>query len=127
MADNTQALQFAFDRLGSIAQHYGPSAIDLAVRAARMEGVASIIEGVIALGVSLVCLALVRRALKKLPETADEAPWIVVLVGGGILGIISAIVACCGLFDVWAWTALFDPKLALAHDILTALTAKASS
>jgi len=124
--DVTQALQLAFDKLGEIAQHYGPSALDLATRAERMQGIASIVEGAFAFGISALSIAALRHALKKLREDDDDAPWVVVLVIGAVIGMISFFVGCAGLFDVWAWTALFDPKLALAHDVLSALTAKAS-
>lgn len=127
--DTTEALQFAFQKLSELAHQFGPAAVDVAVQVERLDAINKL-SGIPAWGlVALVAALGVHHCLRRLKEDTYEAESLYA-VGSFLLGLVAigaSIAAVVCAFDVWAWTGLFNPKLALAHDVLTALASKAGA
>lgn len=124
MSDTAQALQAAFEKLGELAHQYGPSALDTAEKVVQINAI-NTLTGIIGWGLVLgACVWLTFRARSMAVDDGDWWPGVFVCLA---LDLTFLIVVLIYLFDVWAWVGLFNPKLGLAHDVLTALMQKASS
>jgi hypothetical protein len=119
-----EQIDITFSRLSQLSRAYGAPAIEAAERVLQRDALGQLIGG----GVYLVGGAFLgifaAACIRNMRENhIIDQP---VLIGLGSIfgatigsllaaaGIVSGIVA---LSDVWAWTALTDPSLALAHDI----------
>lgn len=119
----------ALAKLGELVQQHGPDAVNLAAQVVQVNAAGNLIVGVLALAAAGGCAALIKRPLKVVREEsakdfmvrndARELFGVVGVVALTIVGTILAIVSAVSLFDVWTWIGLFNPKLALAHEVLS--------
>jgi len=127
----------ALAKLGELVSAHGPQAVDLAAQVVQVNGFGQVAIGAfalaIAVSVAVAALRLLRLALRLegerkarvqdrsgaalYPSANSEPAWVGLLVSG-VIGTGALIVALNCLLDVWAWVAIFNPKLALAHQVL---------
>ena len=107
------------EKLDKLATEYAPDVIDSAIEVVRVSGFGSLIYGLLAVGF-IFSLWLAYKKIKsyEIDSAYEEPIWggffLVSIVGG----VISVVVIIETLFDIWTWVAIFNPKLALAHQIL---------
>ena len=127
----TTATEAVVAKLGTLAEKYGPEAIDAGLSVVRIGGVAAVVSGT-AVGVAaylafkfgrsvFVVGQLINREWQK-PSTPASAPsgdfqmlvGVVLLAasGGGLL------FAVISVANVWNWVAIFEPKLWIAKKLL---------
>lgn len=131
-----QALQYAFEKLGEIAHQYGPPAVNAAAEVVKVNAIGNLVAGGVCAVLTAAsfygairCGRMARVEGKKDIFDQNDLFLIGGAVGCGVLGLASAILAIivlCTVCDVWLWTALFNPKLALAHEVMKALAGRAS-
>lgn len=116
-----QAIDRAFQKLSELAAQYGPSAVDTAAEVVRVSAVGDLMRAGGALALCLLfggaCAFFGWRAAKA--DTLDEEGWMNLAVGCFFVAVGFLLGSLFGLLDVWMWTALVNPKLALAHDLLS--------
>lgn len=121
----------ALAKLGQLAQAHGQEAINAAVQVKQVDSINHLI-GIPGWGAVLVACGFAAYGIRKWWGRFDAADDFDTRDFGklscGIAGLIlalgtalSAFAFICALFGVWAWVGLFNPKLALAHDILVKL------
>ena len=115
-------------KLGEFAQAHGQQAIDLAAKIKQVNAVGDVVGNLVGMtGGALVFYlggVTVVNAYKRRDDFENIFMEVILPAFGGLACIASAVVATAGLLgmlDPWMWVALFDPKLALAHDIYTKL------
>ena len=113
------------DKLEAITVNYAPDVADAALSAIQITAINDIVRSVLA-GVFVVVLFFASKAaflycLKKKYEAGKYNDWeygVFFSIAVPLIPIvILSINAITGLADVWVWTALIEPKLALAHKI----------
>lgn len=129
----TVAIQFNVDqalaKLGELVQQHGPQAVETAAHVVQVDAMGTIVRGVglMALGAASAAGAVVcfKRASDGDPCSFADALLAPML--SFVFGIVAPLVLVMGLLnviDVWSWVAIFDPKLALAHEIMQRLGAQ---
>jgi len=120
VAEATEALKLAFGKIEELTRQYGPQAVDTAAEVTRVNAIGHFMWAGGFATLTFACAALLALSIWRLRkgDGYDDGPWEFGCVAGGLGGLISFAVAVAGLFDVWAWVALSNPKLALAHDVL---------
>jgi hypothetical protein len=116
-------LDVTFTQLSQLSRAYGAPAVEIAERVLQRSAVGQIGVGAACIagfaGLGLAC-GLAARALHEEPFTDNIAVDLGRFFGaifGGIAAVGCLVFAAISLTDVWAWTALTDPQLALAHRI----------
>jgi hypothetical protein len=98
-----------------------PLAWQSAITIKRIDSIQNLIIGFILLILSLVGLKLLKQIYKIAKETDydtyDLPGWIFGAVFGTIAYIILLIFTLTQLLDIWTWMGLFDPRIAVIHDI----------
>jgi hypothetical protein len=125
VADIQFNVDAALQKLSELVQAHGQSVMNTAITVERMSALNSLFG---AAGWGLTAGALVWGTSKLIVYWKDKLDkydsvflWIVVgvlwIIAGGmfIFGFVNT------LFSAWTWIGLFDPKLALAHDIMLRL------
>ena len=124
---DTPAIQFNVDaalaKLGELVTKHGPQAVDLAASVVQVEAVNDLLGFPGWIATMLFFLWGARLAQRKAgADRYDESAWgFVIVLAFGAAGL-CFIAALTALLNVWSWVALFNPKLALAHHILSKLT-----
>lgn len=97
--------------------------VDLAIASMRVDGVQTVVGGVIAGAVVLALVYLTRWLYSKLDDAKHDTEFIIVLgvLLAGLAALACAFCSITSLCDVWAWVSLFNPKLALAHQLVSGL------
>lgn len=108
----------AIAKLGELVARHGPQAVELAAEVVRMNAVGHLAYSAGWLIVSVVGTILSVRYWRWLmgPTGDDEAGF-----GAFVLSLAVGaawIVTLVRLLNVWTWVALFNPKLALAHEVI---------
>lgn len=119
-------------KLTELAQQYGPDVVDAALVVARVEAAQVIMSGATASVIGAVAVYYGLRMFRagceqgriyRLPETCYDAPEGSFLRIAGVitlsLGVVSAICAAIKLSNLWAWVGMFEPKLYIAHRLLS--------
>lgn len=124
MADIQFNVDAALAKIEQLIQAHGQQAVDAAVAVERMNGINTLVSaaGFAVLAGGFAKLATWLNGKRPSGDEILENPL-------PAIGTCVAWLAACGcgvgvvvqLFDAWAWTAIFNPKLALAHDILSHL------
>ncbi len=121
----TDQLSQYLDYLTKAAAKAGPQVMQFAIQHEHWCGVGDVLIG----GFCAVIAAIGFFILKKhwaivVSGTDDEiiVAWTGVL--GGIIGVVSGLAAAIILLNIWNWVAVFNPKIALFHDILEKLLSK---
>ena len=134
----------ALTKLGELVSKHGPQAVDLAAEVVRVNAIGTIVPGLIGALVSAASVygacklyALGTRKNKEHaaaynaylkdrtgtlsnPDDESIAPF-GIAIGLGVVALFSTITSLVLLTDVWAWVALFNPKLALAREVIVKL------
>lgn len=115
----------AIAKLGQLSQEHGPQAVNLAAQVVQVNAI-NTLTGIPAWG-AVTAAALYGchwcfRRFEKVRQGGEydeyDAPlWLCGIVPFGIGALIGFTGFMYALFDVWAWVALFNPKLALAHEV----------
>jgi len=114
------------DKLDALTTQYAPDVIDKAVTAVSMTGIHNLVNsfaGFIALyGAWFATKKITAYFIKRKKEDGYMSDWEIgytlsYLVGGLVCFFI-AIFNVWTIFDVWNWTAIFNPELAMAHRVL---------
>ncbi len=115
----------ALAKAGELVAKHGPQVIDGAAQVVRINAVQSLLTGALAGGLLYGGIRAFSFFAQKAKAAYDEDDLGMPMIGWGVL--IGVDVIACGIataftlgniFDVWAWVALFNPKLALAHQLL---------
>jgi Co/Zn/Cd efflux system component len=110
------------DIISKAAMKAGPQVMQFAIQNQRWCGVQDLAVGCFFLLIAVVCAFLFHRHAKHVKDC--EEPGLSLAVGSGIVGIITLILSACSLLNIWNWVAVFNPKIALFHDILTKFLSK---
>ena len=114
------------DKLEALTTQYAPDVIDKAVHAVAMTGISNLVNAL----VGLLALVFVWYATKKLTvffmKKKEEDGYLSDWEVGYTLSYLAGAIICVSigltniwtLFDVWNWTAIFNPELAMAHRVL---------
>lgn len=122
---NEKLQDFALDLVKSLQQaavQYGPEALQLVLNLRRLDALAQLASGLIAVAVVFLFFKVFqylqcRWTLKEISENDMEIPLGVAYMAL-VLGIIGcSIWAISDLLDFWNWVGVFRPDLAIAHDI----------
>lgn len=125
MADGiTFNVDAALQKLGELVQAHGQQVVDTAASVVQVNAANELIGAVGWALVVAVFALLARKGAAKWRATGgnflDVHPlWVIstVLMSMAAIGVlIFAVIP--PIFSVWNWVALFNPKLALAHDIM---------
>jgi len=119
----------ALAKLEALVAAHGPQAVDVAAHVAQINALNTLAElpgyGLLAGVGAYSARWCFRRADRRDPDGYRDEDQIFWLIPAGLTAVASFFMlgaAVTALFDVWAWVALFNPKLALAHQILAKLT-----
>ncbi len=113
-------LQGAAGKAVEMAGKAAPQVAEYAIKTKVYEGIATLMQGGSSLLFALITLTVMYRKRKTIVEAFDDdSPAVVIATFA--FGIASFIAFCAGtatLCNAWNWVAVFDPKIALAHDIV---------
>lgn len=104
-------------RFADLTEKFGPSVIEAARGAVRVEAYSSMMASGIALA-SVIALSLVGYRLFDKGRKEGEEGWLVV---GGIMLFAAMVVffpAIWGFVDPWVWTAINNPDLWIAKKVM---------
>lgn len=126
MADIQFNIDAALAKLGDLVAKHGLDAVNLAAQVVQVNAIDTLVSG---LGYATIGGALFMaarfslRRLQAMDSSYDGAlGWGLALGSTSAATLLLAYFAVACLTNVWAWVALFNPKLALAHDVLAKLT-----
>lgn len=101
-----------------VAVENGPQAMDMILWTYRYQGIATIAQGIACAAITFVLSRIFIWSYRNTQDSFDLIP----AVACGLSGIsffIMLIWSVVNLFDKWAWAAAIDPKLYMAHVILS--------
>lgn len=117
------SLDVTFTSLSQLSRAYGAPAVDMAGRVLQDSARGQLVGGAILMiascGFGLWAAKTFSRGTKA--DKYDKFDW---GMGGGAITLVAIILGGISfslLSDVWAWTALTDPQLALAHKIFDSM------
>lgn|ERR1043166_1341375 len=115
-------LQSAVGNVAALAGKAAPQVVEYALKVKVYEGISSLVEGLLALLFAIIVLTTMYRKRKAVIEAFDYAndnpPVIIATIVFAVLSGIALITGVITVCDTWNWVAVFDPKIALAHDIV---------
>jgi len=119
----TKAVEI-LDKLEAITENYAPDVAQAAVTAVKISAIGEIIGVFILLSVLIAGFYGTKRVCTYFDDLHKEdrnAMWsecgFVTYLISGIIGLVLAFGVIFTIGDIWVWTALFNPELALAHKI----------
>lgn len=125
MSKIDEKLGEVIDKLTKLAETHGGAAAELAISVAQTNAIASLVSAAISMilciGAALVANKLIRYAVSHPDEIDWPAPGY--FIPGIILAGVAAVASLFSLSElvsVWNWTGAFNPKLALAKQIMKA-------
>lgn len=80
--------------------------------------------GFVAIGIGILAFKLFKKSWNKFKVATSESgygnelPYIIGCVGCAVLLVICSVGSLQTIFNVWEWISIFDPKVALAHQIM---------
>lgn len=113
----------ALAKLGDLVAKHGPDAVNAAAEVQQINGINTLVGGLGYAAFGGVAILLAKYCLRRLsgvedPYDTGSVGWGAGTAATSALALIMAYATLAALLDVWAWVALFNPKLALAHAIL---------
>lgn len=121
MSKIDEKLGEVIDKLTKLAEQHGGAAVDLAAEVVRVDSIQSLIFGAAGLLAAGGLAWVGSRFLKRGSATGWEPGiWILGSAVPAMVSFILAIVSAPKLADFWNWAGAFDPKLALAKNIMRA-------
>jgi hypothetical protein len=114
------------NKMEALTTQYAPDVTEAAFMAVRVSGIGDLISCFAGLLFSSLAIYFAIRfnafCLKKKESAGHYSDWDVAggitLVCVGVTGGMIILVASISMFDIWMWTAIFNPELAMAHKIL---------
>ena len=109
------------DKLSELAAQYGPEVTDAVLAVTRLQGFEYLIYGVLFFIPSFL---IARYAWYSFLKEGYKNKDIDEIGPGLIIGAVSTLgflITASNLFDIWVWVAIFEPKLFIAHKILSGL------
>jgi len=114
------------NKMEALTTQYAPDVTEAAFMAVRVSGIGNLISCVamILLGSIAILLSIKFKEFcdKKNEECEYASDWDfiggLIFIAGACIGGLSALLGAICLFDIWMWTAIFNPELAMAHKIL---------
>lgn len=114
-------ISVTFTNLSQLSHVYGAPTVDLAGQVLQRTAQGSIFMGIamVLISIALFFLSIYScRKSNKAPRGSNaEAVFVLLTIFTTTISLPTIIVGFICLCDIWQWTALFDPKLALAHKI----------
>lgn len=125
MSKIDEKLGEAIEKLTKLAEKHGEGAVDLAVSVAQGNSVSALIGGgiaaLLAAAFAIAGARLIRYAWANLDEIdMPKMPHAIIGIALAIGAAMLAIAALAELASYWNWTGAFNPKLALAKQIMKA-------
>lgn len=118
----SQTLDVTFTNLSQLSRAYGAPAVSLAERVIQKTAEGNILVGISLIVVGFLLLWVAFLSVFRVNEINN--PYKGATVGYQLLATLSAMgmfgvwgVSFVFLHDIWQWTALTDPNLALAHQV----------
>lgn len=101
-------------KFDDLATQYTPEVVDAALSVVQVNGISSILFGISLIIIVVFADVLRVKVFSKL-NNQDKQVWSFFAL---VFMTISSIMAFFYLTSVWTWVAIFNPKLALAHQLL---------
>lgn len=114
------------EKLGDLAEQYGPEVADAALMVARVDAANAVLPPLVLLLFVFAPLAIIspfsiRRAV-MLDKAGNTSGMAIVYGSGGIIGCLvggmGALTCLFATFNLWAWVGIFEPKLWIAKKVL---------
>lgn len=120
MADITFNVDAALAKLGELVSQHGQQALDAAVSVERASSVNALAQAggwlVVSAAVGWVAVRLFKKAGSgEYDDQIIYLPFGVVTLAGFAAAAFGVVLP---LFNAWVWIGIFNPKLALAHDVM---------
>ncbi len=106
--------------LNKLTNEWAPAVLELGIQMKFWDGVGTIIIGVSLLGLSIL-LGMLSRYFWRKHRAKLYAGCDFGAVFFGMISVLLLVPVGILLLDIWNWVAIFNPKLALAHDIFERL------
>jgi hypothetical protein len=111
--------------ISKAAMKAGPQVMQFAIQHEHWCGIGDISIGLFFLVMTFVFLFLLKKNWISMIRQDEYAEISVAIgIGSAIGATCCLIVACIQLLNIWNWVAVFNPKIALFHDILTKFLSK---
>lgn len=121
----------AIAKLGELVSKHGPQAVDLAASVIQVDALGSLLFGAAMIPAAVLTWRAARKAFtlanrkirnesyRHIEVYRDQFGWWMATSAGAAATLVFALIAASNLLHVWNWVALFNPKLALAHEVLS--------
>lgn len=114
-----KALQY-LSSFEELAKQYSPDVVDAGLTVIRINALGDIIVGLVGIAVAFVVWKIFKRVRAERGKEYFHRNEAICIIGGAISffgGIASFVMILFGLFNIWVYVALFDPKLYIAYKI----------
>lgn len=105
-------------RFADLATQYGPSVINAAKAAARMEAFSTLSASLMIAAFTVIFLLLARYLWNLETESGDDDIARAGAVACLVIAMIAGSFALWAWIDPWTWTALTHPEIWIAHKVL---------
>ena len=112
------------DKLEALATNYAPDVAEAAVAAVRITAIGELILAVLFLGLVITCAYVAKKSYlfcsSKYAEPKFSGPEAISSISLAVsvaIGVAATLNFFVTITDIWVWTAVFNPELALAHKI----------
>ncbi len=113
-------------KLEALAAANAAQAVDLGAAVVQVNAVGGLAVGGFCVAAAVVAAFVARTGIKKYDDDDltynQQGAWQIVGVFAAIIAIFFSVGALVGLGNPWNWVGLFNPKLALAHELFVRLT-----
>lgn len=125
MSDLEEKAISILDKLESLTTQYAPDVVDAAIKTIQISGIGTILSCVI-MGLIIYLMYVGNKKMvpiwrKKYEDDRDSdwdvAAFVVPLISS-VVSLVLLIIIFENLSNIWVWTSIFNPKLALAHKLL---------
>ena len=114
------------DKLDALTTQYAPDVIDRAVTAVSITGIHNLVNSLVGFaalyGAWFATKKITAYFVKRKKEGGYMSDWDIGYTLSYVIGVLVcvsiAMVNVWTIFDVWNWTAIFNPELAMAHRVL---------
>lgn len=110
------AIQTFSEKLSELAVNHGDAAIDLALTAARIDAMSSLVPAIVMFAISGGVFLRMYSKLEEPPKNGPDTRVDVTIVSAVALA--GVVLSTFLLFDPWKWYGVFYPELWLAKQVL---------
>jgi len=111
-------LQQAATNAATAAGKAAPQMLDYAIRITHWDGIQNVLVGFFLLLLASIGISIFVRKWEAICNLSHDDELCLLCFFGGVAILGTLIGALCLLLDVWNWVAIYDPKVALAHQLL---------